>query len=111
MITNSKGYLLQFGIILLVLLSLFPTFINSESKEQNNSWINYLKKSTRLQSFIWCILILLITHIIKIWKDKYIISVNIFWYRFAEIILSTIIYIVFIQKESKSISNDDDDDE
>lgn len=66
----------------------------------NISFIKIIEKSTRLQSLIWSILILLLTHFIQLFKQGKMFSKNLFWYRIFEIMFTTIIYGIFLRKES-----------
>eukprot|EP01084_Bolivina_argentea_P025333 47098_1 len=123
--SNSTNFLLQCSVVLIILLSIPPTMHDLDRIEINKvkndyeTEEDYLKnenewelksifgKSTRLQSFIMAILVLLLTHTFQLWIDFKALSVNLFWYRMCEAVLSIILYLFVMWRDYNSSGYDD----
>jgi len=121
---NTTNWLLQSAVVLLVLLSIPPTMHDLDQIEINKVKYNYemkedfeknedqiktvFGKSTRLQSLIMAILVLLLTHVFQLWIDFKSLSVNLFWYRICEAVLSVLLYLFVMWRDQHQNDTDVD---
>ena len=122
---NTTNWLLQSSVVLIVLLSIPPTMHDLDQIEVNKIKYNYemkedfeknehqiktiFGKSTRLQSLIMAILVLLLTHVFQLWIDFKSLSVNLFWYRICEAVISLLLYLYVMLRDSYQNSYDYED--
>ena len=92
--SSDSHLLLQVAVVLIILLSIPPTMPQNENENES-----IFGKSTRLQSLIMALLVMLLTHVFMLWMDLKSLSVNMFWYRMFQAVLSVIAYLFILWKE------------
>ena len=122
--SNTTNWILQSAVVLIVLISIPPTMhdldqikinkvqynyeMKSDSEKNENEIKTVFGKSTRLQSLIMTILVLLLTHVFQLWIDFKSLSVNLFWYRICEAVLSVLLYLFTMWREQNQSDTDYD---
>jgi len=122
---NTTNFLLQCAVVLIILLSIPPTMHDLDRMEINKYKNNYeteedykknedesqnqsiFGKSTRLQSLVMAVLVLLLTHVFQLWIELKSLSINLFWYRMAEAVLSVMLYLYIMWREELTSNHDE----
>lgn len=118
---HAVGAFIQFGVIVIVLLSIPPTMMeegNDSEKDSGNteesgkgSDVGVWGHSSRMQSGFMLVMVLILTHVLSLWVHSESMSTNLFWYRLGEGVLTVILYQYALYREGASTQDPDDDDD
>ena len=96
---NARGALVQFAVILIILLSIPPTMADdngaaegTDKGETGGSGNEMFGQSSKVQSSVMVVMLLILTHVLQLWIDLKSVSVNLFWYRLGEGVLTVVLY-------------------